>query len=159
MSASCLLALPPCAEDESLSDPGSCLLSEALTGRRLIVLADDDRAMRAFLVQALEDEGHEVLGASDGAELLERIDWFRVCGREPDLVVSDVRMPGVGGLELLETLRASRTAAPVILITAFGDRALHERAERLGAARVLDKPFDLDELRRTVTEVLEGTRR
>jgi DNA-binding NtrC family response regulator len=67
--------------------------------------------------------------------------------RPPDVLVSDVRMPGLGGLDVLRGLRHCEWANPVILITAFGDEATHLEAVRLGAAAVLDKPFDVDDLR------------
>jgi len=76
----------------------------------------------------------------------------------PDLIVSDVRMPGWSGLDLLRFLRHRRSAIPVVLITAFGDRDTHERAARLGAA-VLDKPFALADLRRAIDDARIALRR
>jgi len=127
--------------------------TEAPVRPALILVAEDDAEMRAFLGQALQEEGHEVLGAANGAELLERLESLVACGREPDLVISDVRMPGISGLELLEALRETWWL-PVILITAFGDHSLHETASERGASRVLDKPFEIDYLLGTVSDVL-----
>ncbi|MCU0620491.1 MAG: response regulator [Gemmatimonadales bacterium] len=73
----------------------------------------------------------------------------------PDIVVSDIRMPGKTGLELLAGLRRADWATPVILITGFGDRHTLAEAQRLGAAAVFDKPFDVDDLRTAVLNLME----
>jgi DNA-binding response OmpR family regulator len=64
----------------------------------------------------------------------------------PDALVLDVRMPGTSGVDVLTELRAAGWQTPVILISGFGDEALRASALRLGAAAVLEKPFDFDEL-------------
>jgi len=115
---------------------------------RHIFVADDDADMRAFLAEQLRADGHEVSELRNGFELLQRL--REVCSsplRWPDAIVSDVRMPGHSGLEVLAALRRAGWTTPVILITAFGDRRLHDRAREFGAAALLDKPFDIDELR------------
>jgi DNA-binding NtrC family response regulator len=71
-----------------------------------------------------------------------------------DLVISDERMPGMAGLEVLDALRRAGWPTPFILITGFGDQATHASARRLGASAVFDKPFDLDDLRKTVLQLL-----
>jgi DNA-binding response OmpR family regulator len=113
-----------------------------------LLLAEDDSAMRALLARALRKSGFEVLEASTGDEALERLSKALV--DEPtarfDLVISDVRMPGYGGLDLLASIRSANSRVPVILITAFGSASTHAAAERLGAFAMLDKPFDLDDL-------------
>ena len=84
----------------------------------------------------------------DGLQLLERLREVRGSPlRWPDAIVSDVRMPGHSGLEMLAALRRAGWTTPVVLITAFGDRWVHDQARQLGAAAVLDKPFDIDALR------------
>ena len=117
-----------------------------------VLLAEDDDELRIFLAAALRADGYEVVESRDGRELCAEI--AVVASQQPrpptpDIVVSDVRMPHRSGLEALATLRALDASTPVLLMTAFGDRAVHEEARRLGAA-VLDKPFELDELRTTV---------
>jgi CheY-like chemotaxis protein len=71
-----------------------------------------------------------------------------------DLIVSDERMPGMLGSEILSAVRRARWPTPFILITAFGDQTLHRKAEALGASVVVDKPFDLDAFRQIVLTVL-----
>jgi DNA-binding NtrC family response regulator len=124
-------------------------------GRRLpmeVLVAEDDADMRRLVVQALHDEGFHVLVASSGWELLEHIGTRMHArqGQPLDLIITDVRMGGVTGLEILAGLRESDWSTPVILMTAFGDAELHAEAARLGALAVLDKPFELDALRRLV---------
>ncbi|MFC1610080.1 response regulator [Myxococcota bacterium] len=122
----------------------------------LILLAEDNADMRHVLARALRTQGYEVLEVKDGKELLDRIATGVLINGyvEPDLVISDIRMPGWTGLEVLGGLRTSDWAMPVILITAFGDEATHAEAKRLGAALVLDKPFDVDDLLTAVGDIL-----
>jgi DNA-binding response OmpR family regulator len=120
-----------------------------------ILLAEDDSAMRALLARALRKSRFEVHEASTGIEALERL-AKGLEGEPPvrfDLVISDVRMPGYGGLDLLAELRYVDSRVPVILITAFGSASTHAAAERLGAFAMLDKPFDLDDLMSLVSTV------
>lgn len=112
--------------------------------------------MRRLIVEALRKDGHEVIEAADGGLL--RIAIAEESARDPALshlggVVSDVRMPVCGGLDVLEQLVERRQCVPFVLITAFGDAETRRRAERLGAP-LLDKPLSLDALRATVTDVI-----
>jgi len=118
-----------------------------------VLVAEDDHEMRCLIASALRDDGCDVLEARDGRELFEILAAMSPpAGRlePPDIIVSDIRMPGPSGLDGLAMLRQSTWSVPVIVITAFGDLATHDEARRLGAAIVLDKPFDLDVLRTAV---------
>ncbi len=114
-----------------------------------VLLAEDDAELRRFLCEVLRKRGYKVTEADSGDALLDRL-WERA-RREGrfDLIISDVRMPGFTGLEVLDGLRdeydPSIGDTPLIFITAFGDAEVHSEAERLGAV-VFDKPFDVDEL-------------
>ncbi len=122
-----------------------------------VLLGEDDPELRALLADMLRRDGHDVLEARDGAELLEHVAGTLADSGElesVDLIVSDIRMPGWTGMEILENLRHVGCWAPVILITAFGDQDTHDMAGRLGAVAVFDKPFDIDDLRTAVLNAL-----
>ena len=121
-----------------------------------ILVAEDDREMRRLLVWNLRKAGFEVIECSDGWELLNHL-GNPVLSGEPDnfdLVVSDIRMPGVTGLEVLEGIHETEWFAPMILITAFGSEEVHRQADKYGAADIFDKPFEIDDLIRRIREVL-----
>ena len=106
--------------------------------------------MRRLLGATLRQDGYIVVEAADGEEMLTALTNAQSGSDAIDLVVADIRMPRLTGLEVLAKICASDITVPVILITAFGDPVTHERAYELGAAAVLDKPFDLDDLRSVV---------
>ena len=113
-------------------------------GRLLVV--DDDPEMRQMLTDFLEAEGFSVDQAADGGAA------FRVARAEAfDGIVLDKNLPDESGLDVLPRLRALRPAATVVLITAFGDSRTLKQAMDRGAAAVLFKPFDLDDLLRAVS--------
>jgi len=114
---------------------------------RTVLLAEDDDAMRSILVEVLEDDGYRVHAVADGAGLMERL------RQEPvDVIITDVHMPGIDGLELLATLRTLGLGTAVILISGFAEIEL-KTAQRLGAQAVLSKPFALSALRRALESV------
>jgi DNA-binding response OmpR family regulator len=116
-----------------------------------IFLAEDDPALRAVIALVLEKDGHAVRQARDGVDLM--VDLAAAARPANDLlVVSDVRMPLVGGLAILRSLRQTSHCPPFILMTAFATASVRNEAEELGALALLDKPFHLDELRRIVRQ-------
>jgi CheY-like chemotaxis protein len=129
------------------------------TRRPLILLAEDDADMRQLIRRALRTELCEVLEARDGIQLV-RLLLTRVLNRGPDrtpvdLIISDIRMPGANGLDVIAALRCQDTSTPVILITAFGDAETHREAYELGTVMVLNKPFELDDLRVIVRSLID----
>src|SRR5580700_7228475 len=121
-----------------------------------ILVAEDDAEMRRLVVETLRGEGYAVTEATDGGRLLVELARNIVRGEGADaldLIVSDVRMPVCTGLQILEQLRVSRWATPMILMTAFGDASLRERARELDAL-LMDKPFAMSDLRIAVARVL-----
>jgi DNA-binding response OmpR family regulator len=123
-----------------------------------IVVAEDDPDMRTLIAGGLRRDGFEVVEAGNGWELLQCLASRYLHAGEPDqaidLVISDVRMPGKTGLDVLAGLRWAEWPVPVILITGFGDLQTHAEARRLGAIAVFDKPFDLDDLRTLTLNLL-----
>lgn len=127
---------------------GNIAAGPGRSGGPRILLAEDDKEMRHMLSQAFCGAGYEVLECCDGLELMEYMTSV-LTPENPinvDLVVSDVRMPWVTGLEVLRGMHQYLGYPPVILITAFGDSKIHAIAENLGAAAVLDKPFEIADL-------------
>jgi DNA-binding response OmpR family regulator len=128
-------------------------------GARHVYLAEDDDELRKLLVGALRKGGFEVASAVDGPGVLALARAALDGGiAMPDAFVMDVRMPRADGLHILHALRLAGWTQPVVLMTGFGDPELHAEAAEAGAAAVLDKPFDVDELIavvRLLTEVDE----
>jgi diguanylate cyclase (GGDEF)-like protein len=125
-------------------------------GKAKILVVDDEPRTRDAMKDLLEDEGYDVRAARDGADALAQVDAF-----EPDLVLSDVCMPGTDGLELTRRLRASTRVADtaLILISAIHDRDRRVLALDVGADDFLDKPVDPNELLARVRAHLRRARR
>jgi two-component system nitrogen regulation response regulator GlnG len=105
-----------------------------------IWIADDDESIRFVLGEALREAGRSVRAFTDAADLLAAVELST-----PDVVMTDIRMPGTGGLQLLEQLKARGVTAPVIVMSAYTDVASTAAAYRKGAFDYMPKPFDLDE--------------
>ena len=122
-----------------------------------ILLAEDDKEMRSLLALMLRKQGYQVCECMDGVSLLDMLSSFFLPGEEHegfDLIISDIKMPGVTGMEILMGANELDDFPPIILNTAFGDKETHMQAERLGAVALFDKPFDLDEMLKTVRAIL-----
>jgi CheY-like chemotaxis protein len=127
-----------------------------------ILLAEDTDDMRAVVALRLRQQGYSVTECCNGAELIAELGDY--LGNVPvderkrrfDLVISDIRMPGVFGLSVVEGAAEYRNFPPTILITAFGDEETHEKARQFGVSAVLDKPFDMNDLLSKVRDALAG---
>ena len=121
-----------------------------IQSKRRALLAEDDEEMRSLVADTLRSAGFEVQEVGDGRQM-----WIQtIHGRAFDLVVSDLRLPIVNGITVLEDLRERAPATRMILMTAFGDDASRMRAERLHAV-FLDKPFRMGELRAAVRRLCD----
>jgi signal transduction histidine kinase len=118
-----------------------------------VLLIDDEDAARYGIRRALANQGYELDEAADGASALSKIEAVG-----PDVVVSDINMPGIDGLTLLERLSGRPEAPLVILITAYGSENVAVQALRAGAYNYLSKPFEVDELRVAVANAVEKQR-
>ena len=125
-------------------------------GRRVALLAEDDMEMRLLLSLSLQNDGWSVIECNDGMGLLAQIAPLLDGEKEVayDLIITDIRMPGVTGMEVVEGLAEMPGCPPMILITAFGDVETHEHARQLGVAAVLDKPFEIDAFIRAAHDAL-----
>jgi len=101
-----------------------------------VLIADDDRTIRALLTDMLADMGHVVVAASNGEEAVE------VCAREaPDVVFLDFLMPKMSGLDALKEMRARGLKMPAVLLTAISDSSIREMEGVETPDAVLEKPF------------------
>ncbi len=111
------------------------------------MLAEDDDEMRRLVAHALREDGASVEELATGRELLDRVAAaLDASAAMPDVIVSDIRMPGASGLDVLRELRRRGCEVPVVLLTGFGDEELHAEVRSFSHALLFDKPFDLDEL-------------
>lgn len=117
-----------------------------------ILLVEDERSIRNVLRNILEDEGqgHQVIEAEDGRQAL-----AAVSKEEPDLVLCDIKMPGMDGIEVLEKIRESAPDCPVIMISGHGDLETAVESMRKGAYDYIAKPPDLNRLLNTVRNALD----
>jgi DNA-binding NtrC family response regulator len=121
--------------------------------RRRLLVVDDDDTIRDSLVEALADPSTEIEAAESAEQALSIVG-----ARGADVVLTDVRMAGLDGVELLRLLRERVPDVDVVLMTAFDDMATVVSAMREGAVEVLVKPLDLHELRRVLARVFEDRR-
>jgi two-component system nitrogen regulation response regulator NtrX len=110
--------------------------------RAAILVVDDEGDIRQSLEMLLTYEGYEVWTSKDGKEALARLDREAEEGRSPVLVLTDLKMPGLDGLGLLDAIQEREPAPPVILISGHGDVAIAVDAMKRGASNFLEKPLD-----------------
>lgn len=118
--------------------------------QRRILVVDDDESLRRVTQVQLQQTGYEVTAASDGNEALAVLERFPA-----DLVITDLKMPGMSGLELLKRIRSAYSEIVIIMATAFGTIENAVEAMRAGAYDYVTKPVQIEELRITVSRALE----
>ncbi|MGZ4474690.1 MAG: ANTAR domain-containing response regulator [Nocardioides sp.] len=117
------------------------MTEQTATPARRVVIAEDEALIRMDLAEMLTEEGYDVVGqAADGAKAIELAESLR-----PDLVILDVKMPVLDGIAAAESIAGQRIA-PVVILTAFSQRELVERARDAGAMAYLVKPFSKGDL-------------
>ncbi|MGV2828763.1 response regulator [Myxosarcina sp. GI1(2024)] len=117
---------------------------------RKILIVDDHRTIRQTVVQALEALGHQVVPATDGRDALRQLE-----NSEYDLMLLDLKMPGMDGLEVLKKAVKKYPDLPVVIISAHGTINSAIEAMKLGAVDFLEKPFTPQQLRRVIYPILE----
>ncbi|CAN5796184.1 sigma-54 dependent transcriptional regulator [soil metagenome] len=115
-----------------------------------VLVIDDDSGLRRALTLILEDGGYKVETASDGESGL-----LQAKSGNPDMILTDVRMPGIDGLAMLDRLRSGGSSTPVIVMTAYGSMDLAVEAVRRGASDYLTKPFGANDVLLTLRKVEE----
>jgi CheY-like chemotaxis protein len=123
--------------------------------RHRVFVADDDDDTLLFVSTVLRRDGHTVIEARSGTELLDLLaSAILDHQRAPDLILTDVRMEGPSGLEILQGFRHAHWAVPIVVMSAYGRRRLADIGRRLGASAVLTKPFEVERLRETVNALV-----
>ncbi len=127
-------------------------MAEGLPGRGLRVLVvDDAEGIRTYLANLLELSGYDVDSAEDGKRALALLDG----GAAPDVVILDVMMPGIDGIETLRRIKKRHADVPVIMLSVVGKASTIVEAMQLGASDYINKPFEEEELQLTLDKVLE----
>ena len=135
--------------------PACRLDTPASNDTPLVVIAEDNAELRGLLAGALEHDGYRVAQAATGERLVALVEQLVRSGEAPRLVVTDVRMPIVGGLDAARALHQAGHRVPLIFMTAYSDAWTRAHAAELGAV-LLDKPLTLETLRRAVRRAVGG---
>lgn len=143
MLAPCVVLFVPAA-------PSTSTMAKELEMAQKILVIDDDTSLRRVLEYTLQEEGYEVFVASSGEEGMALFEE-----RQPGLVVTDMKMPGMNGFEVLKEIKMLSAEALVIMVTAFGEVDVAVKAMKLGAYDFITKPLSREELKFTVKKALQ----
>jgi len=116
-----------------------------------VLIVDDQNGIRVLLTEVFSSEGYKTYQASNGKLALEI-----VRNDKPDLVLLDMKIPGMDGLEILKHIKKIDASIKVIMMTAYGELDMIKEATESGALMHFTKPFDIDELRMAVNAELRG---
>jgi two-component system, response regulator, stage 0 sporulation protein F len=114
-----------------------------------ILIVDDQFGIRILLNEVLQREGYETYQAANGIQALDI-----VTNHSPDLVLLDMKIPGMDGIEILKRMRKIDQEISVIIMTAYGELDMIQEAKDLGALTHFAKPFDIDDIRSAVKKYL-----
>ncbi|MDP4099224.1 response regulator [Paenibacillus sp. P96] len=118
--------------------------------KKKVLIVDDQNGIRILLMEVFSSEGYETFQAANGKIALEIVE------REtPDLVLLDMKIPGMDGLEILKHIKTGNPEIKVIMMTAYGELDMIKEATELGALMHFTKPFDIDEMRVAVNGQLK----
>lgn len=116
-----------------------------------ILIVDDQFGIRVLLKEVFEKDGYETFDASNGNQALAIIK-----DESPDLVLLDMKIPGMDGLEILKEIRERNLETNVIMMTAYGELEMINAAKNLGAVAHFAKPFDIDEVKNNIRQYLDS---
>lgn len=120
-------------------------------GNGKVLIVDDQVGIRVLLIEVFTSEGYSTYQASNGKAALDLVKRER-----PDIVLLDMKIPGMDGLEILRHIKEIDPAIKVIMMTAYGELAMIRQATDLGALMHFTKPFDIDEMRIAVNNELRN---
>jgi CheY-like chemotaxis protein len=126
------------------------LTSRARSSSRSILLVDDEEYMLSLLKEIVQMLGHRAVTALSGAQALEKLTVSSI-----DLVITDLNMPGMSGLELMSRVKQTRPQVPVVLISGYGVEHAARTARKHHADGFIGKPFHLEDLRLCIEEHLK----
>lgn len=106
--------------------------------KRSIMIVDDQKGVRRLLEELFKREGWEIYGASDGTEAIARLEKIR-----PDILLIDMKMPNMNGLEASQIILQKHHDLPIIMMTAYGEMEVVKQALEAGVRRCIAKPFDI----------------
>lgn len=115
-----------------------------------VLVVDDESQIVFLLKQVLEREGYEVFTASNGIEGIDSNSK-----NNPDVIILDLKMPAMNGIEALEHIRKTDEDVKVIILTGYGNEEMVGKAESLNAYKFINKPFNIAEIRNTVRDALK----
>jgi two-component system, response regulator, stage 0 sporulation protein F len=114
-----------------------------------ILIVDDQFGIRILLNEVLQKEGYQTFQAANGVQALEIVDKH-----SPDLVLLDMKIPGMDGIEILKRMKKKDQDIRVIIMTAYGELDMIQEAKDLGALTHFAKPFDIDDIRQAVRQYI-----
>lgn len=120
-----------------------------------ILVVDDEHSFRSTLYLILSSRGYRVSQAANGREGMELLREMHQAGSAPDLVLTDLKMPEMDGLEFMETIQRENIPVQVAVATGYGDRDMVRKLELMGCSWILNKPFDADELFLLLNEIFQ----
>ncbi|KIL52680.1 chemotaxis protein CheY [Jeotgalibacillus campisalis] len=116
-----------------------------------ILIVDDQFGIRILLNEVLNKEGYKTFQAANGYEALSLLN------EDPDLVLLDMKIPGMDGIEILKRMKKQREDIKVVIMTAYGELDMIQEAKDLGALTHIAKPFDIEDIRQLVKKYLQHT--
>lgn len=123
-----------------------------MENKKKLLIVDDQNGIRVLLVEVFSSEGYETFQASNGKLALSIVER-----ENPDLVLLDMKIPGMDGLEILKRIKKINPEIKVIMMTAYGELEMIKEAQETGALMHFTKPFDIDELRMVVNkQMMDG---
>ena len=121
-----------------------------MTSKRKILVVDDQYGIRVLLCEILQKDGYQMFEAANGVQALKIVKE-----EELDLVLLDMKIPGMDGIEILKRIKEDKPEIGVIMMTAYGELNLINEAINLGAITHFAKPFDIDDIREVIRKSLE----
>lgn len=143
--------IPSYHPDDVSADPDSREKERAAGGNEKILIVEDEPALRNYLHDLLTSEGYEIVAAQDGEVAVSSI----LSQKDIKLVLSDIGLPKIGGIDLLETIRLMRPNVPVILASGFLEESERKRMEQKGVKSFIQKPYDRNDLLRKIRSALD----